>query len=130
MVLVRVPVVAAADACTGTVIVQLPSAGMELPVPSVMLVAPGAALRIPPQVVLAAGDAATVNCGLAPSVVRASVNAVIVAATAAEFVSVIVSVLTPPCRIVPGANTLLPPTLDVALTTRAPDADENATPPK
>src|SRR5262249_49787694 len=45
------------------------------------------------------------------------------------FVSVMVSVLTPPCRIVAGANDLLPPTLDVALTTSAPEPDEKPTPP-
>jgi hypothetical protein len=105
--LVYVPVATVLATCTGTVIVQLPPAGM-VPVVMVMVVAPGAALRLLiPQVLLAAGDAATEKP--APIVLsKLSVNPLIVAAAAAEgLVSVMVSVLTCPATWLTGKNALV-----------------------
>ena len=52
-VLVRVPVEAVGEMATGTVIVQLPLAGMLLPLPASMVMAVPLAATVPPQVVLA-----------------------------------------------------------------------------
>ena len=60
IVLVRLPVDAVGPICTGTTIVQKPFAGMT-PDVIVIDVVPGVALTMPPaQVVVAAGERATV----------------------------------------------------------------------
>ena len=86
--------------------VQLPKAGI-VPADMVMLVAPGAALRLwPTQVLLAAGEAATEKP--APMVEsRLSVKAVMVAAVTAGLVSVMVKVLLSPAAWVVGEKALV-----------------------
>jgi hypothetical protein len=87
---VRVPVVAFGATATGTVIVQLPPAGI-VPPDRVIEGEPGTAPTVPPHVVVAAGEAATVNP--VPIVVRSSVNDVIAALRPPAFDKVIVSVV-------------------------------------
>ena len=83
--------------------VQLPVAGI-LPPDSVMLVP--VALRLAPvQVVLGAGEGATVN--VPDIVVRLSVKEVMLAAVTAGLFSVMVRLLTSPAAWVVGENALL-----------------------
>jgi hypothetical protein len=74
---------------------------------------------VAPQVPPGTGEAATVNP--APSVVRLSVNDVIVAAEAVVFVSVTVAVVVPDCTGV-GLYVLVPVIAEDGLTTRFADA--------
>src|SRR4029079_7776583 len=60
IVFTRPPVTALAATCTGMVIVQDPAAGMVVPMGSENEVAPGTAVKAPPQVVAPAGAAAIV----------------------------------------------------------------------
>ena len=94
IVFVRLPVGAVGPTWTGTVIVHVPLAGIVPPVMAIE-VAPGAAVSVPPQVVIAAGAAAMVNP--APIVVRLSVKLVMLAGTAVVFCRVMVSVVTLVC---------------------------------
>ena len=85
----------------------------------VIAVVPGDAVTVPPQVVVAAGEAATVNP--VPSVVRLSVTDVIVAGVPDALVSVIVSVVTWVWTREFGEKALLPLMTVTGLTTRAAD---------
>lgn len=103
IVLVRVPVGALPAILTGTVMIQVPLAGMA---PSFLLimVPSGEMLTVPSQVVAGAGEAATVKAspGKAPiRVCRLSVKFVMLAAVVEEFTKVIVRVTTPVCTAVP-----------------------------
>ena len=85
--------------------VQLELAGI-VPAVMVMDVVPATALRLwPTQVLLAAGDAATVNP--APIVLRLSVKLLIVAACVDGLLKVMVSVLLNPAACVAGAKALV-----------------------
>ena len=79
------------------------AAGM-VPLAMVMEVVPGAATTVPPQLVLGAGDAATVNP--VPIVVRRSVNELIAAFVPNELLSVMVRVDVPPGASVVGEKAL------------------------
>jgi hypothetical protein len=87
------------DAVTGTVTVQEPPAGIELPV-KFTLVPPELAASVPLQVVLPVPEIVT-------PVGSASVNDAPVAAAESELLKVMVSVETPSSAIVAGLNALL-----------------------
>lgn len=112
MVLVLVPAVRPLEASwTGTVTVQVPGAAARVaagmaPVDMLIAVAPGAATTVPPQLVLAAGEAATLKPG--PMVEsRLSVNDEIAAFEPNWLLKVIVRVEAPPGACVAGEKVLL-----------------------
>jgi hypothetical protein len=114
IVLVLVAIAAAVPTITGTVMVQEPvvitdgAIGIEPPVIE-KLVAPGVPVKVPPQVLVAAGEGAMVNP--APIVVRASLILVIAAALAVlALTKVSVSVLVPLRGTLVGLKSLDTPT--------------------
>ena len=108
MVLVLLPVVMLARGSTGTVMVQLPDAGMR-PAVMVMEVPPGVADRLlPTQVLLAAGVLATTNLPVPSMVVKLSVKLVMVAAVGLlVFCRVMVNVVACPWTTVADETALL-----------------------
>ena len=123
IVFVRFPVVALAATFTGLmVIVQLPFAGI-VPPPNMIVDAGSAEVIDDPQVPPTVAPAGTEKP--VPIVPRLSVTPsgeLIVAAAPDELLSVIVSVVVPPCSTVDGENALLPVIDPGAVTVSVPDA--------
>jgi hypothetical protein len=123
-VLTRAAKAAPAATWTGTTIVQVPFDGIAPPLNETDVL-PGVAIRVDAgQLVVAAGDAATVKP--VPIEARLSVKDVMVAADALALFRVIVSVLEPLCGIDIGAKTFDP---DTALAVRMADAVGNCVVP-